>query len=131
MRACTTACSGGIGTGVVALVGSAVDAMRLPALRRLAVAAVGAAVVASPLAVAYAHASSVVGERRLSEVAAFSATLGDYAQPHPESWLYGDGDRAGHANADYFPATSHRSWLLARLCRRSRPWRVPIWLRDW
>ena len=95
---------GGIGIGIVALVGLwQLSAKRLPALRRLAVAAIGTAVVAAPLAVAYAHASSVVGERRLSEVAAFSATVGDYVQPHPESWLYGDGDRPGHAERRLFP----------------------------
>lgn len=92
------------GVGAVALVGLLyVRQNRGRTTAWLAAGAVGAVLVALPLALAYRQASHIVGERGFAEVRQYSATVANYAEAHPESWLYRDEHRLGEAERHLFP----------------------------
>ena len=72
-------------------------------LRALAAGAVVAAMLTAPVAVQYARNKSVLGERPDWAVEEYSATLGDYFEPHPRSQIYQAWSNNGKPERQFFP----------------------------
>jgi len=72
-------------------------------LRALAAGAVVAAMLTAPVAVQYARNRSMLGERPDFAVAEYSATPGDYFEPHPRSRMYVAWSTDGKPERQFFP----------------------------